>query len=87
MADEFVWTPYEIRVLLWHHIRQDRFEGHAAPIYSPTVDGFMRIGLLEASDEGYFKTTDKAAALIDLWRQTPIPVMKWVDPRLERDSG
>lgn len=50
------------------------------------ISSFIEMGLLHRNPEGFLTTTERAHALIDMWRSTPLPEMRWVDPRLD-DKG
>ncbi|MCY1218451.1 hypothetical protein D9M72_304000 [compost metagenome] len=74
------WTPYEIKVILHHYSSMAPFESCAAPIYEPTVNKLLSMGvLIEAEDA--FGATELGAALVKMWCDTPLPVRKFVDPR------
>jgi hypothetical protein len=78
-----MWTPYQIRIILHHHTTRSEFPENHTKLFAETIARFVDEGLLQRDDEGLVVTTAKASALIDLWRSTPVPVMKWVDPRFE----
>lgn len=77
------WTPYTINVILHHHTRYSPFPENHTKLYEDTVKEFTEIGLFVRAQDGTIATTDMAAALIDLWRCTPLPRQKWVDPRFD----
>lgn len=81
-----MWSPYQITVLLHHHTSGAEFPRHDAPAYGEVISGFIGMGLLHRNPEGFLTTTERAHALIDMWRSTPLPEMRWIDPRLE-DRG
>lgn len=75
-----IWSPYEIKVILHHYSSMATFENCDAPIYEPTVDKLLSMGvLIEAEDA--FGVTELGAALVKMWCDTPLPVRKFVDPR------
>ena len=82
-----MWSPYQITVLLHHHTSAAEFPRSNAPVYGEVISGFIEMGLLHRNPEGFLTTTERAHALIDMWRSTPLPEMRWVDPRLDDKGG
>lgn len=82
-----MWSPYQITVLLHHHTSAAEFPRRDAPAYNEVITGFMEMGLLHRNSEGFLTTTERAHALIDMWRSTPLPEMRWIDPRFEHREG
>lgn len=80
------WTPYVINVVLHHHARVGPFEYKHAPIYPNTIEMLLKNGLLVEDGENY-TTTDLGKALVKAWCDTPIPVVKYVDPRFPTSEG
>lgn len=78
-----IWRPYDIEVILWHHISWERFPRETAPEYGPTIRRLTDMGVLEYAD-GVPKTSLLGQGLVHLWQQTPLPVVRYVDPRLEK---
>lgn len=78
------WTPYDIELMLHHHCRRVPFERRDAPIFQDRMDSLVKVGLLEFSDEQQlYVSTPLGAALVEMWCNTPIPAVKYVDPRLD----
>lgn len=74
------WTPYQIEIMLHHHCSAARFSRDNAPAYAETVRGLIDMGLLVDSD-GSIRSTLLGKAMVKLWCSTPIPEMRFVDPR------
>jgi hypothetical protein len=80
-----MWTIFEMEIILHHACSSAPFPRYTAPIYQETVERLRSLGIM---DDGGAKTvTDLGHALIDLWRNTPLPVQRFVDPRLEKGSA
>lgn len=76
-----MWTPYQMEILIHHHVSSAGFPRQGAPAYLKEIASLTELGLLHRTEDGWLTTTDRAAALIDMWRATPIPVQQWIDPR------
>ncbi|ANL02678.1 hypothetical protein [Rhizobium phage RHEph18] len=74
------WTPYEISVVLHHYVSSSPFPHKDAPIYRPTIDKLWSLGVLSITE---MEVTELGKALIDQWLRTPLPIVKYVDPRFE----
>ena len=81
-----MWTPYEIDVILHHHVTSDPHPVNHTLHYAGTIKKFLDIGLFERDENGVVRTTEMAHALIDMWLATPLPISKWVDPRFEEQA-
>lgn len=77
-----MWSPFDIEIMLHHYHSYDRCPRADAPIYPERLAALVGKGLLEYVD-GIPHSTDLGAALVRMWCETPIPVAKYVDPRLE----
>lgn len=79
------WTPYMIKLVLHHHTSPAPFDYKHAPIYPETIGMLCAAGIL-VEEDGTFTTTDLGKAMVEMWCNTPIPivqhVVKYVDPRL-----
>ena len=75
-----MWTPYQIEIMLHHHCSGAPFERSDAPAYPGAVKGLKDLGLLD-DFEGHPRSTLLGQALIEMWCATPIPHMRFVDPR------
>jgi hypothetical protein len=78
------WTPYEITVVLHHYTGRSPFPQKDAPIYHPTINKLCSFGVLSIVD---LEVTEFGIALIDQWLRTPLPVVKYVDPRFSTSEG
>lgn len=79
-----LWTPYEIEIIIHHHISYGEFPRHDAPLYPDIVSRLAEMGILEPTKEAYV-TTEMGKALVEMWCSTPEPkkIEKYVDPRFE----
>lgn len=82
-----MWTPYDIEVLLWHFYGVGPYKGHCTPAYGSSIAKLKGYGLV-VEDGGAcpYRATELGEALVNLWRETPIPVVKYIDPRFEKLS-
>ena len=78
-----MWSPYQIDVILHHHVTSEPHPVNHTHLYDETVKSFIEMGLFERDEKGTLRTTPMAHALIDMWRETPLPVNRWIDPRFE----
>jgi hypothetical protein len=78
------WTPYEISIVLHHYTRRDDFPNRDAPMYAPTINNLCSLGILSMVD---LQVTELGKALIDQWLRTPLPVVRYVDPRFPTSEG
>ena len=77
-----MWTPYKMEIILHHHCSEAPFARASAPAYWPTVKELVDDGILwRGGIDLPLKTTDLGKGLIEMWANTPIPVVKYVDPR------
>lgn len=74
------WTPFDIRMVLHFYACLDRFPQENAPIFSERLKRLMEDGLLEYR-EGIPRTTELGNAFVALLLDTPIPEVRYVDPR------
>lgn len=75
------WSPYDIEVMLHHHCSRAPFSRSGAPAYGDAIRKLKGLGLLEEGASSP-QTTAAGAALVEMWCKTPIPVIRYVDPRL-----
>lgn len=80
-----MWSPFEIEIMLFHYCCYGEFSRRSAPIYPETVRRLVELGLLQTSveEDREFATTPLGAALVEAWKDTPVPVARYVDPRFE----
>ncbi|MHA6684481.1 hypothetical protein [Mesorhizobium sp. A556] len=81
------WTPYQIEIVLHHHVSPTTFPRSAAPAYSPTVSDLIHDGILIDRDDGAIETTELGRALVGMWCAQPIPVASFIDPRFGHQQG
>lgn len=79
------WTIHDIQVM-FHHFCHDTLQWPYGdtPAYQSSIRDLVSYGLLcEKWDNGrkYYKVTDKGVFFIDMLRRTPVPVVKYIDPR------
>jgi hypothetical protein len=76
------WSPYQIGIVLHHHVSHGKFPLWTAPAYEETVGALIKAGILEqVGGEGRITTTPLGTTLVGLWCETPLPVQVFVDPR------
>lgn len=75
------WSPFDIKMVLHFYACLDQFPNANAPIYAELRDALIDAGLVEFR-EGIPRTTELGDAFVGLLLDTPIPVVKYVDPRL-----
>lgn len=83
-----MWTPYQINIILHYHCCAGQWPLHTAPIFNETVCGMVAEGLLQPSGMNgaklhIYETTERGKALVEMWCATPIPEMRYVDPRFD----
>jgi hypothetical protein len=81
-----MWTPFDLKLILHFHSCLDKPDSANAPIYRERVDNLMNAGLVEYR-EGIPRTTELGDAFVGLLLSTPIPVVKYVDPRFADASA
>lgn len=75
------WSPFDIRLMLhFYATPSGQFEQAHAPIYAERVQSLVDAGLIQADGETY-SATEKGRFLVLLWRETPVPAVRYVDPR------
>lgn len=74
------WTPFAMGLVLHHHCTLEPHPRAQAPIYPSVIAQLVEEGVLTLF-EGEWRTTPLGAALVEMWCTTPLPVMKFVDPR------
>jgi hypothetical protein len=77
------WSPFDIRLMLHFYASPtERFEQAHAPIYAERVQSLVDAGLIE-TDRGAAThiATEKGRALVNMWCETPVPEIRYVDPR------
>lgn len=85
-----MWECYDIDVLIWYYSRVGEYdhggsEGSPPPAsYLSSIERLVSSGLLEETRTlaRPYQATELGVALVGLWKQTPLPVVKFVDPRL-----
>ena len=73
-------TAYQIEIMLHHHCSGARCEREDAPAYAGELKGLIDAGLLDYMD-GIPRSTLLGQGLIEMWCATPIPEIRFVDPR------
>lgn len=81
-----MWTPYQIGIIIHHDTTHSEFPRRDAPAYSGEIERLTDLGILHRNDDGWLTTTEKGRALVSMWRATPIPVVKWSDPRFSEGA-
>lgn len=81
-----MWSPYEIEIMIHHYGSRAPFPRSEAPAYSGTVTRLVQAGLLESVNESPYRATELGRGLVELWMATPVPVVKFIDPRFERST-
>lgn len=75
-----MWTPYQIEIIMHHHVSTSMFPRCNAPAYPGEVDQLIGMGVLEKID-ARLTTTPMGEALITMWYQTPLPELQFIEPR------
>ena len=75
-----VWTPYEMEIILHHHVSIAPFPRAAAPAYPEALVRLHGAGILDRADRMAY-TTPVGAALVELWLATPAPRLAPIDIR------
>lgn len=78
-----MWTYYEIEIFIHHACSPEPFDRAWAPAYEETANRLIRDGLLKHDDEGILRATERGAAWGEMLKSTPLPVHRFVDPRLD----
>ena len=80
-------TPYEIDLILWHHVCREPWPKSDAPIFQGTIDALVDARILEpmpmASGRHTYATTDRGKRFVEMLCETPFPEQRWIDPREE----
>lgn len=80
---EVRWSPFDIQVLLHHYATVSAFERRDAPAYRDTMKRLTDFGLLSWDNMNDLPViTELGSALVKMWCETPIPVVRYIDPRL-----
>ena len=78
--------PLEIDILIHYYTTPTEYrEGDDFPIRGETMQRLIELGLLTQRDKpskygATLEATEKCAALIEAWCNTPLPVQVWVIP-------
>jgi len=79
------WSPFDIKMILHFYACADRFPNENAPIYVERLRSLIDHGLIEYR-EGIPRTTELGNAFVDLLMNTPIPAVRYVDPRFDKSA-
>lgn len=78
-------TPNDIDVLLHYHVSPTMHERASAPAVQETTERYLREGILVWIDDettrngGYYKTTERGDAWVEMLLRVPYPRQAWVD--------
>ena len=78
-----IWTPHDICVLIHYHVSPGQPWSYGNTMaWRDSMGRLHHYGLIDRTDEMAI-STEKGQALIHCWLDQPVPIAKWVDPRLE----
>lgn len=77
------WSPFDIKMMLHFYACYDRFPQADSAIFGERLRAVMDAGLVEYVD-GIPRTTKLGEAFVELLLETPIPVVRYVDPRFRK---
>jgi len=77
------WTLFDLKMILHFHACLDVSPQANSPIFGERLRALMDDGLVEYVD-GIPRTTKLGDAFVSLLLKTPIPVVRYVDPRVEK---
>lgn len=77
------WSPFDIKLMLHCYACLDKFPQSHAPIYTERLGALMDLGLVEYI-EGIPRATRLGEAFVELLLCTPIPEVRYVDPRFPK---
>lgn len=82
------WSPFDIRLMIhFCTTPTERFQQASAPIYPERVKMLLDAGLIQTDGKLTSHTaTDKGCALVAMWCETPLPEMRFVDPRFAAET-
>ena len=77
-------TPYQIEIVLHFHYSPEPWPQADAPAFPQTLSGLIGDDLLSArAGPGCYETTPRGKVLVDMWCSTPLPEMRFIDPRFD----
>lgn len=81
MLTEF--SPAYIEILLHIGCRVGPIECRDAPVVVLALNDFLEAELIKVNNtnQSGYEITTRGRCLINMWGQTPLPQMIWVDPR------
>ena len=80
-------TPTDIEVLLHYHCTVEAHPRRSAPAVQAAIYLFIQAGILMPNAAGTcYTTTLKGQALVHMLCQTPMPVQRFIDPRLVKEN-
>jgi hypothetical protein len=78
-------TPNDLDILIHYYVCPDIHERYYAPAVMESCREFVQSGIFVSSGEdGIFSVTEKGRAWMELILNTPMPILKWIDPREEK---
>lgn len=79
-------TPLEISLVLHYHCTPGPHPQAHAPAVREAIERFMREDILEYDPEHAraYKVAERGRALVEMLCATPLPVVRWCDPRADR---
>lgn len=76
-------TPNDLEILLHHYVSPCEFPRREADAYKKAVKMFLADGVFDHEDDGGYRVTEKGKAWIVMILSTPMPKLKYCDPRFE----
>lgn len=77
------WTPFDLKMILHFYACLDVAPQARSPIFGERLNKMIENDLVEYVD-GIPRTTKLGDAFVRLLLDTPIPVIRYIDPRLDK---
>ena len=81
------WTPLHIELLLNIYCHPQREPGNGSDSSRDYLAELMHFDLIKATDMGCYEVKPRGEALIRMWEETPLPEIRYVDPRIKSVEG
>ena len=72
-------TPNDIEILIHCHVSPSDHPRMRAPAVKETYAVFEESGMIEKTDGGYYRTTERGRAHVEVLCSTPWPTQAWID--------
>jgi hypothetical protein len=83
MEQDTIWTPLEIELLLKAYYYEIKPKDMTSKEHLNGVDGLKNNGLIDCCvvNKDCYTITGRGRAFVRMLLNTPMPVLKWIDPR------